>query len=176
MQNENKQNNGSKPRNNQRSGGYQPKESMPIGGHQALAKDNYSDLAEQRILAIKEKSDSKEELITTTKLRNLLAMALDVYYALPKNNIGTKVELEDILDRISYFKVRCYYEASREDAVRDFIDKTEISGYLEELGKLPNKDENKEETKDKLERQFILFVRYLEALVAFRAYYIEDKK
>ena len=174
MYNGNNQNNWSKPRNDQKNSYSQEKETPAIK-HEVLTKDNYSDLAEQRILAIKKRVEESNQKnagsISTAKLRDILSMALEVYYALPKKNVGEKVELDAILDRINYFKIRCYYEASREQKVKGFIEDTDIFWYLEEFGKLASGE--KDEAKDILEQQFILFVRYMEALVAFRAYHMK---
>ena len=168
MYNGNNQNNWSKSRNDQKNS-YSQERETPAIKHEVLTKDNYSDLAE----SIFKGKNGDGDLITKSKIRNLLAMAIEIYYALPQKNVGEKVELEDILDRINYFKIRCYYEASREKKVEGFLKDANIFEYLEGLSKRPDGDVDK--AMKRLEQEFILFVRYMEALVAFRAYYIEKK-
>ena len=89
--------------------------------------------------------------LTTTKIRGLLAMTTDIYNeVLPL----TEDELSDeIKGKINYLKVHFLYEAGRERNVKDFIKKTHIIEYIEEI--------------QGSRKNYLLFSRYMEALVAY---------
>lgn len=115
-------------------------------------EQNYVDTAEKVILQLKK---GKDDLVTTSKIRNLLAMTIDIY-----NEIMDKKEERldtDICSRIEYLRVRFLYEAGREQTVRNFVKEAEI---IECLKKINGSKKN-----------FVLFNRYMEALVAFRKFH-----
>ena len=98
-------------------------------------------------------------MVTTSKLRNLLAMTADIY-----NQVlvcQEEVLSDDICGRIEYLRVRFMYEYGRDDSkerkVKNFIDKTNILVLLKEVGKTKH--------------NYILFSKYMEALIAFHKYY-----
>ena len=121
-------------------------------------EQNYVDTAEQVIIKLKDKKDRNGRMVpmvTTSKLRNLLAMAADIY-----NEIMNRQE--ETLDgetcsRIEYLRVRFLYEAGRERAVKDLV---EEAGIMELLKGIHGS-----------RKQYLLFHRYMEALVAFHRYY-----
>ena len=99
------------------------------------------------------------KLVTTSKIRNLLAMTADIY-----NQVlvcQEEVLSDDICGRIEYLRVRFMYEYGRDDSkerkVKNFIDKTNILVLLKEVGKTKH--------------NYILFSKYMEALIAFHKYY-----
>lgn len=124
---------------------------------------NYVDQAEKAILKIvkqdeenkQKNSRAKTMLVTTSKIRNLLAMTAEIQTEV-RNNKGDKLTSE-MIERINYLKVRFVYEAGREPAVRKLVDTAEI---LQHLGDVKNSKE-----------QYIIFSMYMEALVAFRKFY-----
>ena len=59
--------------------------------------------------------------------------------------------------RIAYLKVRILYEAGREPAVKDFVERAEIIKCIDEIGSSKKK--------------YLLFNRYLEALVAYHRFF-----
>ena len=63
----------------------------------------------------------------------------------------------EIVGRINYLKIRFVYEAGREPKVRDLITKANLLNYISQIG-------------DSRQR-YILFSRYMEALVAYRKFY-----
>ena len=63
----------------------------------------------------------------------------------------------EIIGRINYMKIRFIYEAGREPKVKKLVDKAKILEHLEEI----------KGSRD----QYILFSRYMEALVAYRKFY-----
>lgn len=95
------------------------------------------------------------DIVTTSKIRNLLAMNADIY-----NQVLTKSseKLDDeICGRIEYLRVRFMYECGREPKVKEFVQQAEI---LEILKKIKQSKKN-----------YLLFSRYMEALIAFHKYY-----
>lgn len=129
---------------------------------EALKNENYVDLAENVIKKMKKEKDEnpRKKLVTTTKIRNLLSMISDIYNEIldkPEEKLG-----RDIQDRISYLRVRFAYEAGREPVVREFVDAACILDHIKNI--------------KGSRAEFILFSRYMEALVAFFKYYGLDEK
>ena len=111
----------------------------------------------QSLMGKKDQRGRDIPIVTTSKLRNLLAMSADIY-----NEVMNEKEErlnEDICARIEYLRVRFLYEAGREPAVKNLVNE---SGIMELL---KNVNANK--------KNYILFNRYMEALVAFRKFYVE---
>lgn len=119
-----------------------------------INESNYVDMAENAIKELKEKS-SKGRIVTTSKIRNLLAMVADIY----NDVINNKAEElgDDIVGRINYMKVQFYYSAGRESSVKDLLEQANVLRIIDEIGNSRSK--------------YIIFSRYMEALVAFRKYY-----
>lgn len=119
---------------------------------------NYVDKAEKAIQRLVEESKAKKgkgDIVTTSKIRNLLAMTSDIYNQVLTYN-SEKLDNE-IVGRIEYLRVRVMYECGREPKVKEFVQKAEIIELLKEIG---NSKKN-----------YLLFSRYMEALVAFHRYY-----
>ena len=128
-----------------------------------INENNYVDKAEEAIKSLveesKQKCRGKVNIVTTSKIRNLLAMTADIY-----NQVlvcQEEVLSDDICGRIEYLRVRFMYEYGRDDSkerkVKNFIDKTNILVLLKEVGKTKH--------------NYILFSKYMEALIAFHKYY-----
>ncbi len=123
-----------------------------------ITYDNYVDEAERAIKELQNMKDRNGRPIrplTTSKIRNLLAMSSDIYNEV-MNQTDDKLN-QDICSRIEYLRVRFIYEAGREQTVRNLVDK---SGILDVLKNVKGS-----------KKQFILFNRYMESLVAFRKFY-----
>lgn len=123
-------------------------------------EQNYVDEAEKVIKSLMGKKDQRGRdipIVTTSKLRNLLAMSADIYNEVINQKEDTLSE--DICSRIEYLRVRVLYETGREPAVRNLINE---AGIIEILKNAVASKKN-----------YILFSRYMEALVAFRKYYVE---
>lgn len=123
-----------------------------------INETNYVDEAEKAIEELKNKKDKKGksiQMVTTSKIRNLLSMVADIY----NDVLNTKEEKlnNDLIGRINYMKLRFYYEAGREEKVKTFLETAKIFDIIKEIG---NSRSN-----------YILFSRYMEALVAFHKYY-----
>ena len=120
---------------------------------------NYVDKAENAIKKLTEESRAKNKgqlkIVTTSKIRNLLAMTSDIYNQVLTYN-SEKMD-NDIVGRIEYLRVRVMYECGREPKVKEFVQKAEIIELLKEIGSS--------------KKNYLLFSRYMEALVAFHKYY-----
>lgn len=119
----------------------------------SLNESIYVEEAEQIIQILKQEN---KRLISASKLRNILSMLADLYnrvfYSRGENLLDRNIEID-----LKYCKMRCAYEAGRDPEVRKFVDKTHIMEYIDGIG-------NSKE-------RFILYYRYVEALVAYHKYY-----
>ena len=124
-----------------------------------LDENNYVDLAEDAITKLEAmtnpRAGRKIPMATTSKIRNLLAMTAELYNDV-QNSSGELLS-NDIKGRINYLKIRMVYEAGREPAVKNLVETAELLQHLDEIR--GNR------------KQFILFSRYMEALVAYHRYY-----
>ncbi len=124
-----------------------------------INKNNYVDKAEKVIQKLvedsKQKNRGKVNIVTTSKIRNLLAMTADIYNQVL---VYTNEKLnEDISGRIEYLRVRFMYECGREPKVKEFVKEAEIIDLLKEIGQS--------------KKNYLLFSNYMEALVAFHKFY-----
>ncbi len=127
-------------------------------GKMLINETNYVDEAEKAVQELKNKkakNGKSIQMVTTSKIRNLLSMVADIY----NDALNTKEEKlnNDLIGRINYMKLRFYYEAGREAKVKTFLETAKIFDIIKEIG---NSRSN-----------YILFSRYMEALVAFHKYY-----
>lgn len=128
-----------------------------------INESNYVDIAEANIQKLKQEGTKFDrgkqqiQIVSTSKIRGLLSMVSDIYNDVlnePKEDLSL-----DIRSRINYMKVHFYYEAGREKTVKKFLETAEVFTLIDEIkGKRSG---------------FILFSRYMEALVAFRKFYVE---
>lgn len=113
---------------------------------------NYVDRAEAVIKNLRHND------ITTSKLRNILAMAADIYNDI-KIDKSESIS-EENRKRLEYLRVRMIYEAGRDPkGVKEFLKESELCNELKKV--------NGKKTK------YVDFYHYLEALVAFYKYYGE---
>lgn len=132
--------------------------------HQVLTEENYVDLAEEAIDHLIARSPRNPrtnipQVVSTSKIRNLLAMTADIYNDAVNTNDDSLPS--DIVGRINYLRVRVIYEAGREPQVNSLVDSAQILEHIRDIGNS--------------RKQYILFSRYMESLVAFRKYKIKDK-
>ncbi len=123
-----------------------------------INETDYVDKAERAIKELSSKTNKSGRpipIVTTSKIRNLLAMVSDIYNDV-NNNKDEKLSNE-IVGRIAYMKLRFYYEAGREASVKSLLETAKVFDIINEIG---NSRSN-----------YILFSRYMEALVAFRKFY-----
>lgn len=129
-----------------------------------LDQNNYVDIAEKAIknlIAMKNKYGKPEKLVTTSQIRNLLAMTADIYNDVV--NSQSEILSDEVIGRINYLKIRFVYEAGRDSGtpVKNLMDKADILNHIQNInGRKSN---------------YIVFSRYMEALVAFRKFYADDK-
>lgn len=124
---------------------------------QALTKINFADQADKVIQSMIEidKRGNKHIRLTTSKIRNLLAMTNVLYnHARQKKN---EVLDENLLHEIQYLKMRFAYESGREKDVEIFVKKAEIMQHINAIGQS--------------REQLLLFCNYMESLVAYHRYH-----
>lgn len=123
-----------------------------------LDDNNYVELAESAIKNLSNRTDKRGnviKMVTTSKIRNLLAITADLYNEVLSVK-GEKLP-EDITGRINYLKVRFVYEAGRDARVKDLVEEAKILECLNDIR--GNR------------QQFIRFSRYMEVLVAYHRFY-----
>lgn len=126
-----------------------------------INETNYVDKAEKAIRSLRDKAEQQRrgrgelKIVTTSKIRNLLAMTADIY-----NQVmicqNDKLN-DDLKGRIEYLRVRFMYECGREVLVKNFVEEADILSILKEI--------------NGSKKTYILFSRYMEALIAFHRYY-----
>ncbi len=122
-----------------------------------LTKDNYVELAEKAIQGLTEKKDRRGNpvaIVTTSKIRNLLAMTAEIYNEAV--NCQSEKLPDELIGRINYLKIRFVYEAGREASVKSLVTEAHILECLDDIRGS--------------RAQYILFSRYMEALVAYRTF------
>lgn len=123
-----------------------------------LTDENYVQMAEKamkELCAMRDKKEKEIKPVTTSKIRNLLAMTAAIYNDVVMSQ-SEKLSSE-IVGRINYMKIRFIYEAGREPRVGDLVKKACLLDHISEIGNSRS--------------QYILFSRYMEALVAYRKFY-----
>ena len=123
-----------------------------------INEKNYVDRAERAILDLVKETEQDRRvkgIVTTSKIRNLLAMTADIYNQVLEQS-REKLD-EEVIGRIEYLRVRVMYECGREPQVRRFVEKAELLEILKEIGGS--------------KKNYLLFSRYMEALVAFHKYH-----
>lgn len=118
-----------------------------------LQTDNYVEQAE-KVMQDLQAAGKGQIKLTTSKIRNILAMVSELYN--DAQRLRAETLSEDLVGRVQYLKMRVAYEAGRERDVMDFVKKAAI---LEEIGRIGRKKE-----------QLLLFCHYMEALVAYHKF------
>ena len=118
-----------------------------------LQTDNYVEIAEGVIKNLNRDKENKL-LLTTSKIRNILAMVSELYN--DAQRLRAETLSDELIGRVQYLKMRVAYEAGRDDVVRDFVEMAQLLGEIDRVGR-------------KKER-LILFCHYMEALVAYHKF------
>ena len=118
--------------------------------------ETYVDEAEKVIKEIKKCRYKKEDEVTTSKLRKLLALTSEIYDELRANGMAA------VTDKIVYLQIQFVYQGGRYKGMKDFIEEAKLIEILKEI----------QRSKDP--KEFIRFNHYMEALVAYFKYYIEE--
>ena len=102
--------------------------------------------------------ENKDNMVTTTQLRQLLSNSVIVKNKISSKILKKKDKLSDVLlNDVKYLLIKHTYQCGRESKVKEFDKKFEIS---EKLKKIKTKED------------FDIFYRYLEEIVAYVKYYI----
>lgn len=102
--------------------------------------------------------ENKDNMVTTTQLRQLLSNSVIVKNKISSNVLKKEDKLSDkLLNDVKYLLIKHTYQCGRESKVKEFDKKFEIS---EKLKKIKTKED------------FDKFYRYLEEIVAYVKYYI----
>ncbi len=125
-----------------------------------INEENYVAKADQTIGKMNSYKDPKSgkpprDHLSTSQIRNLLSMSADIYNMVMDCNGDAMTE--DILSKIQYLKIRMVYESGRTPAVKRFIDIADLLKIIDEIGKS--------------KKNYILYAKYMEALVAYHRFY-----
>ena len=102
--------------------------------------------------------ENKNNMVTTTQLRQLLSNSVIVKNKISSNVLKKEDKLSDkLLNDVKYLLIKHTYQCGRESKVKEFDQKFKIS---EKLKKIKTKED------------FDIFYRYLEEIVAYVKYYI----
>lgn len=102
--------------------------------------------------------ENKDNMVTTTQLRQLLSNSVIVKNKISSNVLKKEDKLSDkLLNDVKYLLIKHTYQCGRESKVKEFDKKFEISERLKKI-----------KTKEDFDR----FYRYLEEIVAYVKYYI----
>ena len=127
----------------------------------AVAKElpaQYVDAAEQVIAKMNNRPD-KQKAITSTKIRKLFGLFIDLYNEIKRSDYDTLTESQ--MQVLTSARVRIVYECGRERGVQEFVRDTNLLEYLKSIGNSRKK--------------LINFYNYFEALVAYHRFYFGDK-
>lgn len=125
-----------------------------------ILPDEFVDLAMNTMAQISEPAPSRDDpnhrkfSITTSKIRNLLSMVMDIYNQ--EYRRSEKELLEESRLKLQMVRVRMIYEAGRDGNVRKFLEQSKLLCYLKGI----------ESDRTRL----IRYTQYLEALVAYHRY------
>lgn len=109
---------------------------------------------------IHNRNNPNKPKLSTSQIRNILTMTNELY-----NTVRFEKDeklTDELRSHIQYTKMKIAYNAGREDIVKDFVEKSCLMQYLDEVG----------DSRDKL----ITFCHYAEALVAYHKFYGGDDK
>lgn len=122
-----------------------------------LEEKTYVDKAERVIAELANNKDKwgNVNMVTISQVRNLLSMTADIYNEVKEQGENLSDEMNA---KIDYLRVRYIYESGRDgnEQVKKFVEKAQI---LEALQQINGSKKN-----------YILFMHYIEALVAFHKY------
>ena len=126
--------------------------------YEPLTEEGYVTRAEQVIKTLERDKSSGKLKLTTSQLRNILSMVNQLY----NDVIMTTSETlsNNIQSQLQYLKVKIVYAAGRYKEVQELVQKSQIDCHIDYI-----KDNRK---------KFILYARYIEALVAYHRFYGGD--
>ena len=100
----------------------------------AITNLNYASEAEKVIMQLMSQKDRKGRvnLLTTSQIRNILAMTMDIYNRI--QGLSDDALSEEIMSQIEYLRVRIIYEAGRERKVKEVVDAADLNRCLKDIG------------------------------------------
>lgn len=130
------------------------------------------DRAEDVIKRLKKDRRGEKTMLTTSQLRKLFSAVTAIKNKVELANSRTKVSerklSSDLALEVKFLKTLVLYQVGREnnnsknDAMRDFVDRSQITKEIDQIGTSYTR--------------FILFCKYMEALVAFHKYQLVVEK
>lgn len=114
---------------------------------------NYVDIARD-VVEKGLKRDKGNLNLTTSQIRNIMSLLAEIYKNVSTNE--SQVLSADLQARIQYFRLKCVYQAGREDSVKDFMIKSNLLDVINLIGDNKNR--------------FISCYHYIEALVAWHKF------
>lgn len=120
-------------------------ELIPVSGGAMLSSENYAVIAEQ-IMSMESRERSFQQL-SVSKLRRIYSLIMNLY-----TRINVPEDFNIHKKDLQYLKVKMAYEAGRERAVREFLEKTQLMKAIDAVSTYG---------------QFMLYCRYAESLVAY---------
>ena len=127
-----------------------------------INEENYVEKAEKAIKYLKtENKDRKgrtKKMLTTSQIRNLLSISADIYNEIMNQSAesGDKISAE-LNATINYLTVTFIYEAGRDEKIKHFVEITDVLKIMDSI--------------QGSKKNYLLFSKYMEALVAFHRYY-----
>ena len=100
-----------------------------------LTEEHYVKTAENVIKKLNQEIEQKKSrigLVTTSKIRNLLAMTADIYNEVV--NCKEEKLSKELIGQINYLKIRFVYEAGREPKVGKLIREARILDCIDDIG------------------------------------------
>ena len=133
---------------NNRNGGANYRQEPPKSIEAEKLPADYIEAAE-KVMA------ERYRAITTSKLRNILSMLMDVYNA---EQLRTEEKLtEESGRKLQLARIRIAYECGRDNSTKTFVESAKVLAYLKGIGN------SREEA--------IRYIHYMEALVAYHRFF-----
>lgn len=124
-------------------------EITPVKPAKEITEENYVDTAETVICEL------NNIKLTTTQIRKILSMVSEIYNDVTHER-GERLSQESNA-RIQYLRMRIAYESGRTNDVRQFVKKSDLLNMLKSV--------------QGSKKRFLLFAKYMEALVAYHRFY-----
>ena len=131
---------------------------LPMGAEPMALREYYVTLGAPAVQQLARNRGGRFTL-TTSKIRSILAMVSEVYN---EEMASSAPDISaDSAAKLRRIHVRLVYEAGREPAVKNLVEKAELLAYLKGIGHS--------------REAFLRYAGYLEALTAYHRFYGGDK-